>query len=141
MVKEVTNIKSKAQQWSVDISLGIIVFLTAFLIFYTMLNINQNTKVRDLKAEASNVVTQLGSEESSLSIVKDNQISTEKLNELKDIKYDELKRMLRTEGDFCIYLEDEKGNLILISKTKGKGSFGGIGAPNVYLSGVPCSQK
>ena len=129
------NIK-KSQSLSIDIALGVIIFMAAFFIFYTLLNANPNTKTSNLKEEASIIVKEIASGDSPLGIVDGNEINISKLGDLKNLSYDELKRRLRIEGDFCIYLEDEKGNLVLINN-----SYRGIGSPNINLSGTPCSQK
>ena len=131
------NIKSKAQSWSIDITLGIIIFVAAFLIFYTLLNANPNTKVRTLKDEASTIIKQIASEEASIKIVdNNNEINLSRAGKLKNLNYDELKRRLRVEDDFCIFFEDQQGDIILINN-----SYRGIGAPTINVGGVPCSQK
>ena len=130
------NINQKSQSWSIDIALGVIIFMAAFFIFYSLLNSNPNTKADNLKEEASIVIKQVTSEGSLIRIVDGNEINVSRLNELKNLSYDELKRMLRIEGDFCIYMEDDKGNLVLINN-----SYRGVGASNINLSGTPCSQK
>ena len=130
------SLKPKAQSWSIDIALGVIVFMAALFIFYSLLNSNTGAKASNLKEQASLVIRQIGSEESPLSIVEDKEINLSRLNELKNLSYDELKRRLRIEGDFCIYIEDENGNIVLINN-----SYKGIGSPDINLSGTPCSQK
>ena len=127
---------SKAQSWSIDIALGVILFMGAFFIFYAMLNVNPNTKLSSLKEEASTVIKQVASEENQLSIVDNNEINVTKASEVKNISYGDLKARLRAEGDFCIYLEDEKGNVMLIND-----SYKGIGSPSIVISGTPCSQR
>jgi hypothetical protein len=126
----------KAQSWSIDIALGVVVFMAAFFIFYALLESNPGAKASNLKEEASLVIRQIGSEDTSVSIVEGNEINLSRLNELKNLSYDELKRRLRIGGDFCIYIEDENGNLVLINN-----SYRGIGSPDINLSGTPCSQK
>lgn len=130
------NIKLKAQSWSIDIALGVIVFIVAFFVFYALLNADSNTKAGSLKKEATIVIKQVGSGESLVRIIDNNEINETKAGALKNLNYDELKRELRIEGDFCIYLEDEQGNLVLINQ-----SYKGIGAPNIDIGGAPCSQK
>jgi len=132
----VITINPKAQSWSIDITLGVIVFIAAFFVFYSLLNSNPNAKAKNLQEEASLIIKQVGSEEAPLRIVDNREINVSRLNELKNISYDELKRRLRVEGDFCIYFEDEKGNLVVINN-----SYRGIGSPDINLSGAPCSQK
>jgi len=131
----VINLK-KSQSWSVDIALGVIVFMAAFFIFYSLLSTNPNTKASNLKEEASIIIKQFGSGDASIRIIDNNEVNTSKVNELKNISYDELKRRLRIESDFCIYFEDDKGYIMIINN-----SYRGVGAPNINLSGAPCSQK
>lgn len=126
----------KAQSWSIDITLGVIIFIAAFFVFYSLLNASPDAKAKNLQEEASSVIKQVASEEAPLRIVDNKEINISRLNELKNLSYEELKRRLRLEGDFCIYMEDEKGNLVLINN-----SYKGIGSPNINLSGTPCSQK
>ncbi|MBI2657335.1 hypothetical protein HYX08_01425 [Candidatus Woesearchaeota archaeon] len=126
----------KAQSWSIDVALAVIIFMAAFFIFYGVLNANPEAKAGTLKEEASSLVRQVASGESNIRIVDNNQINISKFNELKNLSYDDLKSALKISGDFCIYLEDEKGNLVLINN-----SYKGIGSPNINLSGTPCSQK
>jgi len=126
----------KSQSWSIDIILGVIVFMAAFFVFYALLNADQGSKAGSLKEEASVIIKQVTADNSLVRVIDSNEVNISRLNELKNLSYDELKRRLKIEGDFCIYLEDEKGNLILINN-----SYKGIGAANINLSGAPCSQK
>ena len=130
------NIPSKSQAWSIDIILGVILFMAAFLIFYMLLNVNQNTKLAQLKEEAAIVAKQITAEYSIVGIVNDAELNETKMVKLKNTSYQDLKRILKIEGDFCIFLEDDKGNVVLINQ-----SFRGIGAPNINISKTPCSQK
>ena len=130
------NIDKKAQTWSVDVVLGLLIFVGAFFIFYAVLNQNPNTKVKNLKEEASTVIKQVSSDSSQLRIVDGNEINLSRAGELKNLSYVELKNMLRIEGDFCVYIEDENGNVILINN-----SYRAIGSPDINVTGVPCSQK
>ena len=130
------KINPKAQTWSVDIILAVIVFMGAFFIFYTLLYGNSSTKASNLNEEASIVIKQVSSGDSSLRILNKNEINITKINELKNLSYDELKQRLRVEGDFCIYVEDENGNIVLLNN-----SYKGIGSSSINISGTPCSQK
>ena len=93
-------------------------------------------KVITLKDEASIVVKQIATQDAVPRVVDGNEVNISKLNELKNINYEELKRRLRTEGDFCIYFEDDKGYIVLIDNT-----YKGIGASTIDIKGTPCSQK
>ena len=132
----VITINKKAQTWSVDIILGILVFMGAFIIFYAVLNQSPNTKVKNLKQEASIVIKQVSSDDTQLRIIDQNELNISRAGELKNLSYEELQKRLRIEGDFCIYIEDENGNVILINN-----SYRGIGSPDINITGIPCSQK
>ena len=129
------RLNSKAQSWSIDIIIGVLVFIGAFFVVYALLNSNPETKTTNLKEEASIVIKKMTSE-GYLKIVDGNEINESKLNELKNLPYDELKRILAIEGDFCIYFEDDKGNLVLIDN-----SYKGVGSQNIVIGGTPCSQR
>lgn len=110
--------------------------MAAFFIFYTMLNTNQSATASDLKEEASIVIKQVASEDNPLRIVNHNEINVSRINDLKNVSYEELKRRLRIKSDFCIYFEDDKGYIVIINN-----SYKGVGAPTINISGTPCSQK
>lgn len=111
-------------------------FFAAFVIFYALLGSKPEAKVGNLKQDASMVIQQVVSEETPYKVVDGDELNTSRLGHLKNYTYDELKRIFRTEGDFCIYIEDDSGNLVLIND-----SYRGIGSPNIHINGVPCSQK
>ena len=126
----------KSQAWSVDVILAVVIFMGSFFLYYTITNSNQGSDVAGLKADANSVIKRVSNEGGSLSIVSNQEVNISKIGELKNLDYDELKSQLRVDGDFCIYIEDEKGNLVMINE-----SYRGIGSPNINISGVPCSQK
>ena len=130
------KINPKAQSWSIDIMFGVIIFLAAFFVFFVILGENPNSKINKLKEEASFIIKQLVSGEPPIRVVDNLNVNISKLNQLKNLSYGQSKSLLRIDSDFCIYLEDEKGSLVIINN-----SYKGIGAPNINLSGAPCSQK
>ena len=129
-------VNKKSQSWSIDIIVAVVVFMGAFFLFYTILNSNPNTKASSLKQDASSVIKQIAAEDSSLRVIDNNEVNESRLNELKNLSYDELKRQFRVEGDFCIYMEDDKGNIVLINN-----SYKGVGTPSIMVGGTPCSQQ
>ena len=131
------KIKLKAQSWSIDLALALVIFLIAFLVFYFLINESPSTKASALKEEASTVVKQLSSDDSTFKVLSDKDVNVTRLIQLKNnYTYSDLKRYLRIEGDFCIYFEDDKGFIVLINNT-----YRGVGAPSINLGGAPCSQK
>ena len=116
--------------------LAAVIFMSSFFIFYALFSEDSNTKISNLRDDASTVIKQVSTADNSLKIINSNEVNVSKIQELKNLSYDELKSRLRIEGDFCIYFEDEKGNIILINN-----SYKGVGTPNINISGTPCSQK
>ena len=126
----------KSQSWSLDIVLAVVVFMVAFFIFYAYLNPSKESNIGELSREAGVIIKQVASEDSLMKVIDNNEINDTKLGRLKNYNYIELKKIFRTEGDFCLYIEDEKGHLVLINN-----SYKGIGSPNIIISGTPCDQK
>ena len=128
-------IKRKAQSWSIDIIFGIIVFMAAFFVFFIVLSQDPTGKINRLKEEASSILRQLVSSD-DLGIVDGTEVNLSKTSKLKNTQYEDLKRRFRVNSDFCIYMEDSKGNIIIIND-----SYKGIGAQSINISGTACSQK
>ncbi len=126
----------KSQSWSLDIVLAVVVFMVAFFIFYAYINPSKESNTGELSREAGVIIKQVASEDSLMKVIDNNEINDTKLGRLKNYNYIELKKIFRTEGDFCLYIEDEKGHLVLINN-----SYKGIGSPNIIISGTPCDQK
>ena len=55
------------------------------------------------------------------------------------MNYRDLKGKLGIKNDFCIYFEDEDGNLVNISDLVGI-QVAGIGSPNATVSGMMCGN-
>lgn len=129
-------IVSKSQVWSVDIILAVVVFMGIFFTFYAIINSDSSENARNLQQDAATIIKQVSSGQGSLKIISNNEVNVSKISELKNLSYSELKSRLRVEGDFCIYFEDENGNIVLINN-----SYRGVGSSNINISGTPCSQK
>ena len=119
-----------------DIIIAVVIFMVVLSVFYIVFSRDSSEKAKSLNREASTVIKQISTGENSLRIVNNNEVNVSKISELKNLSYDELKRRLKVENDFCIYFEDEKGNIVLINN-----SYRGIGASSINTSGAPCSQK
>ncbi len=129
------DIPKKSQSWSIDIILAVVLFMGAFFLFYALLDVSPSTKAKNLEEGASIVIRQVSSEGISVGILDKQQISISRLNELKNLTYDELKKRLRVEGDFCIYLENDKGEILLLNN-----SYKGIGSGSINISNTPCNE-
>lgn len=52
-----------------------------------------------------------------------------KLNELKGMDYNTIKKILNVKGDFCMYLQDGKGSVLLVK-----------GSPKLSEDGIKCQE-
>ncbi|MFH1849198.1 MAG: hypothetical protein ABH879_03335 [archaeon] len=130
------------QTWSLDILVAAGVFVLAFILFFYVISLEAETDgFADLKDEGeivpSRLITQGPQGNQTLAIVVDSKVDTRRLSEIANKSYDSLKRELGIKGDFCIYFEDEDGNLVNISEITGKDAAG-IGSPNATISGLRC---
>ena len=130
------NYKKKSQSMSIDILIGVIVFLAVFIVFYGILNPQQGSKAKNLKNDATTVIQQVSSIDAPYKIVEKEEINESRFVELKNLTYDEIKRNLRVDGDFCIFIEDNKGNIVLLNNT-----YIGIGSSIINVSDIPCNQS
>ena len=121
-----------SQAWSLDVMLAVIIFIGTVFFFYAILDTTQGTKAEELQDEASKVLTGISSEDSGVGIMDGNKINTTKLEELLG-NYSSIKSKLKVENDFCIYFEDEDGNILYINATTT-----GLGSGIINVSDIPC---
>lgn len=127
-------IRKKSQAWSFDIIIGVILFVGAFLAFYVILKQQTEKPVDTLRDDAELIARALQTESSPLNVVESGKINEAKLQALLAQDYSTLKSQVRVKSDFCIYLEDQEGNVIYISQ-----DVTGIGSPIIRISEIRCS--
>ena len=106
-----------------------LVFLVAVLIVIISVFYQED----GLSKEANFILDEF-SNGNKYSFVVGNTIHEEKLEEIVEMDYKELKENLNVENDFCVYFEDEDGNLVEIKGVKA------IGSEIIEINGVPCGQ-
>ncbi|MFP4112270.1 MAG: hypothetical protein ACLFPQ_01390 [Candidatus Woesearchaeota archaeon] len=140
--------KMKAQVFSLDTIIGVVIFLVVFTIFFAILTKNtQQDTTEQLNQEAQVLLNKLTTTDDSslspgqdLAIVKGGRVVEERIPELLGKDYEELKASLGIKGDFCIFFEDRDGNIINISDITGRDDIIGLGNQKINISGVPCSM-
>lgn len=126
------NRTKKSQAFSMDIMLAIVIFLGAIFITYLMLQGGKGGTAKQLEQDASTVLDNLASSDNELGIVDGVEINETKIQQLIDSTYPELKQKMRAGNDFCIFLEDDQGDIIYISNQAG------IGSGKIKISDTPC---
>ena len=114
-----------------DIMIALVIFIGTIFVFYSILSGNQGDKTDELEKDASIVA------KNALKM-KNEKIS--QVDELLQEDYDELKKKLRVKNEFCIFLEDEEGNIIPINPEDINQL--GIGSGEIMLGSenVPCTE-
>jgi hypothetical protein len=131
--------QKRGQNWSLDIVLAFIVFVLIIAIFYTLLTNNTSSKTDQLQLEANTLANNLDSStglDSKLSIMYKSSVDSNKASQLFDSDYDSLKNQFGFRGDFCIYIVDNKGNLVTVNTSRGY--VNGFGNGNLSINGHPC---
>jgi hypothetical protein len=132
----VLAIYKRGQTWSVDLLLGVTVFLAMFIGFYALMSVTGSRgSNRELRFEAENVANTIaseqegfvGSEVEEVTFIESGQIDVGEYESLarqlstsadgEDAAlYEEVRRIIGSKRNFCIYLEDEEGNLVPVRR-------------------------
>jgi hypothetical protein len=134
--------RGQGQSWSLDIILAFVIFMLIVGIFYTLLSNNKKTTIEDVQLEATTLSGALDTSSgvgSKLSIIEDGSINKDKIKTLYDADYEKLKDQFGIKGDFCIYMVDQYGNLVVINTTDGLKN--GFGNGNLTINDVPCGSR
>ena len=117
------NMSKKKWKFELDeIALGIIVALIVIVVnFY-----DTGSNLVDMEAEK---ITALMLDDHDISFASNGIIDEDKLNEIKNMDYHQLMNFINAKNDFCIYIQDGHGNIILA-----KGSY------KLNLSSIGCSE-
>ena len=87
----------------------------------------------DLELEAEMLLDTLTNENGKASLLSSNELLEEKVRELDEMDYEEMKNILGLKQDFCIFFEDVTGAVIKIADVNS-----GIGSGKIYVNGNPC---
>lgn len=131
--KNTSKNKKKELRKNEIILIGIIL-IAGYLIIHNF-NSNKEIKIEQLKKEAELLTTKVVVSNSELGIAADNEIDDHKLSSLADKNYYEIKNALKIKNDFCIFFEDQQGNLVRVDGLKA-----GIGSGKIIVNGDPCGK-
>lgn len=116
-----------------DIMIAVGVFIVTIFLFYAIFNSNQEIVAEELEKDAIKVLKNIDSENPDVGIVEGIEADEVKLQELLGESYSVIKAKIRAEKDFCIFLEDENGDIIYLSPGQP-----GIGSSKIRISDIPC---
>jgi hypothetical protein len=125
----------KAQTWSLETIVSLSVFLVLLVgiifVFYAQpLNQTANVAVTN-----DPILAQLSTAGNSpVAILEGNVVNTDKLQEISDMNYEDLKSELGLSDDFCIIFVTKNGTVIPVNGTPG------VGSSQIIVGGHPCGQ-
>ena len=90
----------------------VLVLIVAFLAII----ISIYNKANEPKGMEAEKITAMVLDDHEISFASNGIVDGTKLKEIQSINYKDFKKSLKVKNDFCLYLEDENGNIIL---TKG----------------------
>lgn len=94
----------------------IVAIVTMVASIYDKLN-----KPTEMEAEK---ITDMILDDHDISFANNGVVDENKLKEIRNMDYADFKKSLKAKNDFCVYIEDENGNVILV---KGSGKLNGDG--------------
>ncbi len=133
----------KAQVWTTDFSLSLLVFVIAIVLFgraITNLSSSTGENIDDLVSEGRLVTDSLTSEgyPSNWTVANVKRVGlmgqgklleNDKLQNMLNMTYQDAREILGTKYDYFLFFIDEKGELVNVSENLG------VGHPNVYAIG------
>lgn len=137
MARKTVDKREKAQTVSFDALIGIGLFIVAaMLLFYITGRESGVKKSESLEKESEKLAEVIGSPQNVTgTLLSGSKVEQGKLQEVSNLSYELLKTHLGVKSDFCIYFEDEKGNIVPVT-----GDKLGLGSPLVNLSGQACNS-
>ena len=127
--------QKRGQSWSFDIALAVVIFILTTITFFAFSNSDNTRKLTVVQSEVHYILDNAKAENSPLQIVSNQEVDVSKLQQLASSEYSEIKEQAGVKNDFCIYFEDENGNVVPI-----EGNFG-IGSSSINVSGIPCTEN
>jgi len=110
----------------------LIAIIMLISVFRAAINPTETNRIY-LEREAETALNILSDEDKEVSLVDSNELIEEKIENLNDMGYEEIKSILGVKNDFCIFFEDITGNILKID-----GINPGIGSSKIHINDVPC---
>ena len=105
--KKQNSKKAEKPRFKID---GITIALIVAMILIIIITINQ--KANQSSNDAGRIMKMI-SDDTSVALSVNGVIDQAGLERIQSMNYEQLKKYLNIKNDFCIYVEDENGNIIL----------------------------
>jgi hypothetical protein len=127
----------KAQAWSIDLIIAVVIFILVITIFYTLLVREPKTDVKSLQKEARTIANKISdpNSDSPCSFLNGKDIDANKMKEcFNTTPYKTFKEQNNLENKFCIFMVDQNGRVITVDGKMG------YGYPELNVSGTMCGK-
>ncbi|MBU0472193.1 MAG: hypothetical protein KKF65_06195, partial [Nanoarchaeota archaeon] len=129
-----TRFSRKAQAWSVDLVIGLLVFMLIMVIFYSLIGGEKESKVKDYSSKADYIAEKLY--DKGLVDSKTGEFDENVFIELGDEDYQALKEELGIAGDFCVFIEsNDNPPVIKVIVNEDNDGLTSLGSPDFNVSG------
>jgi uncharacterized alpha/beta hydrolase family protein len=134
------NLIKKAQTWSIDILIAVFIFVAIFIMFIGIMTSMSDTQQKDRLSERGEKITKILSTENPVAFLKGSTVDENKLKAIVG-DYDALRDQVGYDK-FCIYFEDENGDLVPVEGVVNgdKVTFYGMGNNESIIGGTRCGE-
>jgi hypothetical protein len=128
----------RGQSISLDAIIGVALFTVALIFFFSLSSDNiDKQKVESLETQSNKLVTGVaGKFNTSGSLVDGSKVNEARMKDIYNLTPDELKRYFGVSAEFCLFFEDQEGNVLNIS-----GNKTAIGSSGAAIAGVACNVQ
>ncbi|PIN80838.1 hypothetical protein COV13_02955, partial [Candidatus Woesearchaeota archaeon CG10_big_fil_rev_8_21_14_0_10_32_9] len=116
LLKRVSNFRKKGQAWSLDLIIGVVLFLLILVVVYSLLS-SKPTQNNELRSDADKIFTKMDAinnpSQNLPKVVQGNSLSEDELIKLYGLSYDELKAEMGVTEEFCIVVVDDFDSIIV----------------------------
>ncbi|MBN2454174.1 hypothetical protein JXB11_01375 [Candidatus Woesearchaeota archaeon] len=127
----------KAQTWSMDVLFAVGIFVAGILVLYYLIGTGAESGIpREVVEDGKKIPEILStSQNESIGFLLGGKVNQDKLENFAAMDYNETKKILGVSSDYCIYFEDDEGNVVNVS-----GSVIGVGSGKGTVGGVICGS-
>ena len=122
-IEPCSKYSKQAQAFSTEVIAALVVFIIAIVFFYGLIAIK--TTDITLKREAEKVSNKIP----TIDFFEDQEVTSLELKNLTEMDYRDLKTLLGTDAEVCIYFKDSEGNLITLPNNNAT-----LGCPGVNVT-------
>ena len=121
--------REKLELFNFNKAVVLLLILSLIVISITVFTSQKN----ELSGEAEIVLSTLTDGNTKVSLTESDELIEEKIKNLDQMGYGEIKNIIGVKNDFCIFFEDSSGNLV---KIDGINPY--IGSNKIYINGDSC---